>query len=186
MPNIPMDMAIDCINEKWTYISNNCDISQIEFIKAITFILDSTYFTFDNIIYKQNFGTPMGSPLSPIVADLVMRRLERTALMLYKSYKFNRNNIKVAYYSSNKLRKYTDSGDLYRKPTFSGRFLNFLSNHPISQKRGVIYSLVDRAFLLSDVVFHEKNLILIINILLDNDYPLSFIFDTINQRIKLL
>ncbi|KYM94743.1 hypothetical protein ALC62_14621, partial [Cyphomyrmex costatus] len=51
-------------------------------------------------------------------------------------------------------------------------------------KRGVIYSLV--AFLLSDVVFHEKNLILIINILLDNDYPFSFIFDTINQRIKLL
>ncbi|KYN26666.1 hypothetical protein ALC57_03966 [Trachymyrmex cornetzi] len=27
---------------------------------------------FDRIIYKQNFGTPMGSPLSPIVADLVM------------------------------------------------------------------------------------------------------------------
>ncbi|KYM94600.1 hypothetical protein ALC62_14773 [Cyphomyrmex costatus] len=73
--------------------------------------------------------------------------------------------------------------DWYRKSTFSGRFLNFLSNHPISQKRGVIYSLVDRNLLLSDAVFHTKNLTLI-KILLDNDYPLSFIFDTINQQIK--
>ena len=74
--------------------------------------------------------------------------------------------------------------DWYRKPTFSGRFLNFYSNHPIAQKRGTIFSLIDRTFLLSDVRFHTQNLTFIINILLDNDYPLSFIFDTINLRIK--
>ncbi|KYQ58861.1 hypothetical protein ALC60_02132, partial [Trachymyrmex zeteki] len=72
----------------------------------------------------------------------------------------------------------------YRKPTFSGRFLNFHSNHPIAQKKGTIFSLVDRAFLLSDFTFHKKNLTFIINILLDNDYPLTFIFNTVNQRIK--
>ncbi|KYN18349.1 hypothetical protein ALC57_09345 [Trachymyrmex cornetzi] len=74
--------------------------------------------------------------------------------------------------------------DWYRKPTFSGRFLNFLSNHPLSQKRGTVFSLVDRAFLLSDYKFHSKNLIFIINTLLDNDYPITFIFETVNQRIK--
>ena len=31
---------------------------------------------------------------------------------------------------------------------------------------------------------HSKNLTFLINILLDNDYPLTFIFDTVNQRIK--
>ena len=31
-------------------------------------------------IYKQNFSIPMGSPLSPILADLVMRSLETRAL----------------------------------------------------------------------------------------------------------
>ena len=41
--------------------------------------------------------------------------------------------------------------DWYRKPTFSGRFLNFNSNHPMAQKRGTILSLIDRAFLLSDL-----------------------------------
>ncbi|KYN22422.1 hypothetical protein ALC57_05184 [Trachymyrmex cornetzi] len=76
--------------------------------------------------------------------------------------------------------------DWYRKPTFSGRFLNFLSNHPLSQKRGTVFSLVDRAFLLSDYRFHYKNLTFIINILLDNDYPIKFIFETVNQRIKYL
>ena len=74
--------------------------------------------------------------------------------------------------------------DWYRKSTFSGRFLNFYSNHPIAQKRETIFSLIDRTFLLSDFRFHTQNLTFIINILLDNDYPLFFIFDTINLRIK--
>ena len=70
------------------------------------------------------------------------------------------------------------------KPIFSGKFLNFNSNHSIAQKKGTIFSLVDRTFLLSDFMFHTKNLTFIINVLLDNDYPLPFIFDTVNQRIK--
>jgi len=74
--------------------------------------------------------------------------------------------------------------DWYQKSTFSGRFLNFNSNHSITQKKGTIFSLVDRAFLLSDFRFYSKNLTFLINILLDNDYPLTFIFDTVNQRIK--
>jgi len=47
---------------------------------SIEFVLSSTYFTFGNRIYKQIFGTPMGSPLSPIVAGLVMRDLEEHTL----------------------------------------------------------------------------------------------------------
>ena len=38
--------------------------------------MDSTYFKFDNKYYKQIFGTPMGSPIFPIIADLVMQDLE--------------------------------------------------------------------------------------------------------------
>lgn len=36
----------------------------------------------------------------------------------------------------------------YRKPTFSGRYMNFFSNHPLNYKK--ITNLVDRAILLSD------------------------------------
>lgn len=46
--------------------------------------------------------------------------------------------------------------------------------------------LVDRAFLLSHPRFHEKNLKLIVSILLYNDYSLEFIFSTINERLRCL
>jgi len=46
----------------------------------------------------------------------------------------------------------------------------------MSQKKGIIFSLMDRVLLLSDPVFHSKNITLIINILI-NDFPLKFIFD---------
>ena len=54
-------------------------------MRAVQFVLDSTYFTFDNIIYKQNFGTPMGSP---IIADVVMQDLENEVLSLISMYSF--------------------------------------------------------------------------------------------------
>jgi len=44
--------------------------------------------------------------------------------------------------------------------------------------------LVDRTFLLSHPEFHQKSFELIIKILLENDYPLGFIFNTISSRIK--
>jgi len=49
-------------------------------LKALKLILESTYFKFNNIIYKQKFGTPMSSPLSPIIAEIVLQDLEMKAL----------------------------------------------------------------------------------------------------------
>jgi len=46
--------------------------------------------------------------------------------------------------------------------------------------------MVDRSFFLSHPRFHRKNLEYIITLLLENDYPLKFIFDTINTRLKYL
>jgi len=46
--------------------------------------------------------------------------------------------------------------------------------------------LVDRAFLLSHPEFHKKNLEFVIRILLNNDYPLNFIFKVMTNRIKSL
>jgi len=51
-------------------------IPKDEFMLAIEFVLSSTYFIFNNRIYKQTYGTPMGSPLSPIIVDVIMRELE--------------------------------------------------------------------------------------------------------------
>jgi len=74
--------------------------------------------------------------------------------------------------------------DWFYKPTFSGRYLNFLSLYSITQKRGSLMSMIDRALLLSHPRYHKKNINFIINTFLQNDYPLHFIFDTINLRLK--
>jgi len=74
--------------------------------------------------------------------------------------------------------------DWFHKKTFSGRFLSFFPHHPFCHKKGTIFSLIDRAILLSHPDFHTKNIILVVNILLNNGYPLDFIFNNINVRIK--
>ena len=67
--NVPIDIAVNCVNEQWNFISKDCFLPKNEFLGAIRFVLDSTFFSFDNVIYKQSFGTPMGSPLSSVIAD---------------------------------------------------------------------------------------------------------------------
>ena len=62
--------------------------------------------------------------------------------------------------------------------------MNFWSQHPVSQKIGTIAGLVDRIVLLSNPKFHLDNSCFIIKVLLENNYPLNFIFENINNRLK--
>jgi len=56
--------------------------------------------------------------------------------------------------------------DTYKK-TYSGRFLNFHSNHPLYHKKGIIISLIDKIILLSHPWFQQKNLIDVVHIFLN-------------------
>ncbi|KAG5345406.1 DHGL dehydrogenase, partial [Acromyrmex heyeri] len=60
--------------------------------------------------------------------------------------------------------------DVYHKATFSGRFLNFYSHHPLCHKRGVIYGVVDKIFWLCHPKFQQNNLIDVIKIFLQNGF----------------
>ena len=70
----------------------------------------------------------------------------------------------------------------FQKLTSSGRVINVFSNHPIQQKKNIIYNLVDRALLLSQKSFHKANLRKVKTIILNNDYPLEFINQNIRNR----
>jgi len=52
----------------------------LEFLNGINLVLNFTFFKFDNQYFKQIFGTPMGSPLFPIIADIVMQDFENEAI----------------------------------------------------------------------------------------------------------
>ncbi|XP_011858314.1 PREDICTED: uncharacterized protein LOC105555883 [Vollenhovia emeryi] len=71
----------------------------------------------------------------------------------------------------------------YRKPTFSGRYINYFSSHQTRYKINTIINLVDQAVLLSDSRFHDANINIIKDILLNNSYPPSFIDKHINRRL---
>jgi len=72
--------------------------------------------------------------------------------------------------------------DWYHKSTFSGRYLNFLSHYPPTQKRGTLMSMIEHFYYHIQDTILEKNLIFIINTFLLNNYPLNFIFNTIKYN----
>ena len=86
--NILCDLVLHSIDKRIHLIRNKCKLS-IETIRhIIKFLFSNTYFSFNNIYYKQIFGSPMGSPVSPLFADIVMEDLETNALLILKN-KFN-------------------------------------------------------------------------------------------------
>ncbi|KMQ88407.1 hypothetical protein RF55_12118 [Lasius niger] len=129
----------------------------------------------------------MGSPLSPIIADIVLQDLENFALEklnftppFYFRYvddvvlaapptlfnyilnTFNSFHPRLQFtieIAEEKKLSFLDVTlnllgnhiicDWFHKPTFSGRYLNFFSQHPFCQKRGTVIGLFDRAFRLS-------------------------------------
>jgi len=219
--NIPIELAIKSVSNRWNFISTSCQIPRDDFLNAVRFVLESTFFSFGNQIYKQKFGTPMGSPLSPVIADIVMQDLEGEVLAtldfdipFYYRYvddivlavptskidlvfeKFNsvHSSLQFTIEIGQNSINFLDTTIIFKnnkilfnwfhKPSFSGRYLNFWSQHPLSQKKGTITGLVDRAFLLSHPESHQANLELVVRILLENDYPLGFVFETMSSRLK--
>jgi len=51
-----------------------------DIMELLEFICSTTYFTFDGTIMQQKFETAMGSPVSAVIANFYMEKLEHKAL----------------------------------------------------------------------------------------------------------
>lgn len=73
----------------------------------------------------------------------------------------------------------TEEGSLvtswFRKSYNSGRILNYNSNHPLSQKLGVVQGFLNRAIRLSHDSKVEESVDMVRRLLLSNNYPISTI-----------
>lgn len=73
--NISKPLFLSIIEKNWQLISSNTHIKITRFKSIISFIFDNNIFKFQNVYYKQILGTPMGSIISPVIADIIMNDL---------------------------------------------------------------------------------------------------------------
>lgn len=79
--NVPLDLLEQILNDRWDDISVHTDIPKKEFFQLLNFtIRDCNQFIYKDTMYKQLEGVPMGLPLSPILADIVMEHVLDKAL----------------------------------------------------------------------------------------------------------
>ena len=83
LTSVPIQPAIHVIQkllEEDQDLKQRTSMSVNHIISLLDFCLGSTYFTFKGRFYEQQEGAAMGSPISPIVANLYMEDLETKAI----------------------------------------------------------------------------------------------------------
>ncbi|XP_072018248.1 uncharacterized protein [Amphiura filiformis] len=81
--SIPVPDAIQAVRdklEKDATLKDRTPLKINHILELLTFCLNTTYFVYKGQYYKQTHGAAMGSPVSPIVANLYMESFEVKAL----------------------------------------------------------------------------------------------------------
>ena len=66
-------------------LQDRTDLNIDDIVDLLTMCLDATYLSFRGKVYRQVHGTAMGSPVSVVVANLVMEDVEERALITFPS-----------------------------------------------------------------------------------------------------
>ena len=61
-------------------LANRTTLTPAQIADLLDFVLRSTYFQYDGLIYEQQEGAAMGSPVSAVIANLYMEDFEEQAL----------------------------------------------------------------------------------------------------------
>ncbi|XP_062705801.1 uncharacterized protein LOC134287623 [Aedes albopictus] len=76
--NVPRRLVIKSIIERWNEVKTHINLDL--FLEIVEYCMVASYFCFEGQYFKQTFGTAMGSPLSPIIADIVLDSVICTAM----------------------------------------------------------------------------------------------------------
>jgi len=82
--NVPVDLALNSIEKRWIYIFTKTNISKEEFVTAVKFILNSTFFTLLIISFTNKFLVLQWVHLYLLSLLTVMQNLEEIAIRIYK------------------------------------------------------------------------------------------------------
>ena len=78
-----MDKALEVVEQRLredTSLAERTPLSVSQILELLSFCLNTTYFSYKGKVYTQCHGAAMGSPVSPIVANLYMERFEQMAV----------------------------------------------------------------------------------------------------------
>ena len=81
--SVPVDKALTVINERLhadPTLSSRTELTINQITELLDLCLTTTYFIYDGTYYQQTHGAAMGSPISPLVANLYMEHFEQLAL----------------------------------------------------------------------------------------------------------
>ena len=82
--SIPLQLALDCTETAINNSTIELPLPTDDLMDLLNLCLTSTYFQYNGKHYKQLHGTAMGSPVSVVVAEIVMQNIEERALATYK------------------------------------------------------------------------------------------------------
>ena len=78
--SIPLQLALQCTETAIQQSTVKLPLPTEEIMDLLNLCLTSTYFQYNGKHYKQLHGTAMGSPVSVVVAEIVMQHVEERAL----------------------------------------------------------------------------------------------------------
>ena len=78
--SIPLQLALQCTETAIQQSSVKLPLPTEDIMDLLNLCLTSTYFQYNGRHYKQLHGTAMGSPVSVVVAEIVMQHVEESAL----------------------------------------------------------------------------------------------------------
>ena len=77
---VPIEDVLNFLSEKLLIYSDHFPLPVGKIIKLIELCVSNNIFSFNGNFYKQKFGCSMGSPLSPVIANLYMEYFETVLL----------------------------------------------------------------------------------------------------------
>ena len=223
---VPVDETLIVVREKLTAdpsLEERTCIPVDNLMEMLTFCVETTYFGMGSDIYRQEEGLAMGSPLSPVLANVYMEYFEEMALgstplkpsmwLRYVDDTFilwpHQEDVQVLMDHVNSIRPSiqftmekeqdnrlsfldvlitrTEQGfrsSVYRKPTFTGLYLNFNSHHPYNVKKGIVRCLQHRAKVISSDDVYQEEMDSLRETLHRNNYPESITSATRNLDRK--
>jgi len=218
--NIPLNELYRLILKKWSLIEPYTNIKcKNTYLNIIKFICSNNYFTFNNILYRQVNGVPMGGKMSTNLSGILVNNLlddflqknlitpkftckyvddilmiinkEDCDKILNEVNKMNKNiqftlelekNMQINYLDLTIIRNNNKvTTKWFEKDIKDKQILNYLSNHPKSQKINTVRNLINRAIKLTNHEHIKEIKKYIFNKLQINLYPHKLIKDIWNS-----